>query len=257
PELIVPGQPLFFATAMPLAENATGVLAESHMGRPTKIEGNPDHPASLGATDAFSQASVLGLYDPDRSQVLRHVGDVQTWANYTAAISALMLEQKQSGGVGLRILTGAVSSPTLIAQLRQLLAAYPQARWHQWEPVSGDVARAATRRVLGRPLNTQYRFDRADRVLALDADFLACGPAQLRYTREYVRRRRDPAAMNRLYVAETVPSNTGAMADHRLPLRPAELVELALAVAAGVGASVRAPVGMEPHAKFIDAVVRD
>jgi MoCo/4Fe-4S cofactor protein with predicted Tat translocation signal len=257
PELIVPGEPLYFATAMSLGDAATGLLVESHMGRPTKVEGNPDHPASLGASDAFSQASVLGLYDPDRSQVIRHVGDVETWANFTVALAALLKAQQPSGGAGLRILTGTVVSPTLAAQLRELRSQFPQAQWHQWEPVSGDAARAAAQRAFGRPLVPRYRFDLADRILALDADFLACGPAQLRYARDYVGRRRDPETMNRLYVAETVPSNTGAIADHRLALRSGEILELALAVARGVGVTARAPVGLEGHAHFVDAIVRD
>ncbi len=257
PELIVAGEPLYFATAMPLGGIATGVLVESHMGRPTKVEGNPEHPASRGATDLFCQASVLGLYDPDRSQVIRQVGDVQTWANFTGALAQLMLAQKSKDGAGLRLLSGAVTSPTLAAQIRQLLSQYPQARWHQWEPVSRDAAHTAARRAFGRPLDTQYRFDLADRVLSLVADFLGGGPGQVRYVRDYVGRRRDPATMNRLYVVETAPSNTGAMADHRLPLRPAEIVELAIAVARGLGVRVRAPQGMEAQARFIDAVVRD
>jgi molybdopterin-containing oxidoreductase family iron-sulfur binding subunit len=257
PELIVPGEPLYFATAMPLGGIATGLLVESHMGRPTKVEGNPDHPASLGATDLFCQASVLGLYDPDRSQVIRYVGDVQTWANFTAALAPLMAAQKARGGAGLRILSGTVTSPTLAAQLRQLLTQYPQATWHSWEPVSRDAANTAARQAFGRPLATQYRFDRADRVLSLDADFLGGGPGQVRYVRDYVSRRRAPDTMNRLYVVETAPSNTGAMADHRLALRPAEIAELAIAVARGLGVEVRAPQGMDGHGRLIDAVVRD
>jgi molybdopterin-containing oxidoreductase family iron-sulfur binding subunit len=242
---------------MPLGGIATGLLVESHMGRPTKAEGNPDHPASLGATDLFCQASVLGLYDPDRSQVIRQLGDVQTWANFTAALAPLMAAQKAGGGAGLRILSGAVTSPTLAAQIGQVLTQFPQATWHQWEPVSRDAARAAARQAFGRPLDTQFRFDRADRVLSLDADFLGGGPGQVRYVRDYVARRRDPDTMNRLYVVETAPSNTGAMADHRLALRAAEIAEFAIAVARGLGLGVRAPQGIDAHQKLIDAVVRD
>lgn len=260
PELIVPGVPLYFATAMALGGVATGVLAESHMGRPTKIEGNPDHPASLGATDLFAQASVLGLYDPDRSQVIRHVSDIQTWATFSAALGALMEAQKGSGGARLRILTGTVTSPTLAHQLDELLAQYPQATWHQYEPVSRDAIRAAAQRAFGRPLATQYRFDKAARVLSLDADFLGgSGPGQVRYIRDFIGGRQvdDGQTMNRLYVVESTPSNTGARADHRLPLRPAEIVELAVAVARAVGVPGRAAHGVDAHAKWIDAVVRD
>ncbi|MGH7785928.1 MAG: TAT-variant-translocated molybdopterin oxidoreductase [Candidatus Binatia bacterium] len=258
-EEIVPGEPLYFASAMPLGGIGMGVLVESHMGRPTKIEGNPDHPASLGATDVLAQASVLTLYDPDRAQVVKHVGDIQTWTNFTAALATLLAAQKTSGGAGLRILTGAVSSPTLAAQLRALLAQYPQARWHQFEPLSHDSGRAASRLAFGRALDTQYRFDRADRILSLDADFLGGGAGQVRYVRDFTSRRRPDAspAMNRLYVVESTPSNTGALADHRLPLSPDQITEFALAVARGLGVPVRAAQGMAAHQAFIDAVVAD
>jgi molybdopterin-containing oxidoreductase family iron-sulfur binding subunit len=257
PELIVAGEPLYFATAMPLDGIASGLLVESHMGRPTKVEGNPDHPASLGATDLFAQASVLGLYDPDRSQVIRQVGDVQTWAKFTLALAQVMAAQKASGGARLRLLSGTVTSPTLAAQIRNLLAQYPRATWHQWQPVSRDAAHSATRLAFGRPLDTRYRFDAAERILSLDADFLGAGPGQVRYVHDFVGKRRDPAAMNRLYVVETAPSNTGAMADHRLPLGPDEIGEFAIAVARGVGVAVRAPQDMDAHATLIDAIVRD
>ena len=111
PEEIVPGRPLFFATAMTLGGLAQGVLVESHMGRPTKIEGNPEHPASLGATDAFAQASVLALYDPDRAQVTTQVGEIRPWDAFAAAIRPPMEAQREARGAGLRVLTETVTSP--------------------------------------------------------------------------------------------------------------------------------------------------
>src|SRR5213076_1086875 len=136
PENLIPGKPLYFASTMPLSGVGTGVLVESHMGRPTKIEGNPDHPGSLGATNAFMQASILGLYDPDRSQVVRSFGEISTWSGFIGALQPVL---KNPGG--LRLLTDAVTSPTMGAQIQQLLAQYPGMQWHQWEAVSRDNAR--------------------------------------------------------------------------------------------------------------------
>src|SRR5262245_8265867 len=174
PEEVVPGQPLDFATARPLGGIGTGLLVESHRGRPTKVEGNPEHPASLGATDAFGQASVLGLYDPDRAQVIRNIGEIVPWNNFLAAARRAMEAQRERRGAGLRVLTESVTSPTLAHQLRSLLADFPQAKWHQYEPVGRDNARAGALLAFGEPVDTHYRFDKADIILALDADFLQC-----------------------------------------------------------------------------------
>jgi molybdopterin-containing oxidoreductase family iron-sulfur binding subunit len=260
PEYIVPGIPLFFATAMPVDGIGTGLLVESQMGRPTKIEGNPDHPASLGATDVLAQASVLGLYDPDRSQVVRHLGEVQTWRNFSAAVTTLLTAQQAKQGAGVRILSGNVTSPTTARLMKDLLAKYPQATWHRYQPINRDNAQAATSTAFGRPLDAQYHFDRADRILSLDADFLGGGPGMVRYVKDFTRKRKvNPGggSMNRLYVVETSTTNTGAMADHRAPMRPAEIAEFALGVARGLGLAVRAPVGMEAHDALIAAVVKD
>ena len=261
PEQIVPGQPLFFATALPLGGIASGVLVESHMGRPTKVEGNPEHPASLGATDAFAQAAVLTLYDPDRSQVITNVGEIRPWSAFVAAIRAALEGQREQRGGGLRVLTETVTSPTLADQLRHTLAAFPEAQWHQYEPVHRDNVVAGARATFGEDVDTLYRFDQADVVLALDADFLACGPGHLRYVREFTARRRVKAdqgeSMNRLYVVESTPTNTGAMADHRLPLRAGQIEDVARAVASRLGVSVQAPTGLEAPAKWIAALVGD
>jgi len=127
PEEIVPGKPLFYATAATLGGVATGILVESHMGRPTKIEGNPDHPGSLGAADAFSQASILGLYDPDRSQAEIHDGRIGSWAAFQDELAAALGTEKGTGGSGVRLLTGTVTSPTLGDQISTFLKAYPSA----------------------------------------------------------------------------------------------------------------------------------
>ena len=215
PEEIVPGKPLFYATALPLGGFATGVLVESHMGRPTKVEGNPEHPASLGATDVFAQASVLTLYDPDRSKVAILNGRIGSWSDFLDVMGSARQEHLRRQGAGLRILTETVTSPTLADQLHSLLAQFPAAKWHQYEPVGRDAAREGARMAFGQYVNTVYRFDRADVILALDADFLCSGPGSVRYARDFADRRRvtgPGSTMNRLYAVESMLTNTGAMA---------------------------------------------
>ena len=221
PEDIVPGRPLFFASAIPFSGVAQPVLVESHMGRPTKIEGNPEHPASLGATDTFTQAAVLGLYDPDRAQAaLVPQRDSAAGPTSATALANALAEQKGTGGAGLRILTGPITSPSLAELMATVLEAYPQAKWHQYDPISRDGARAGAQQAAGRAAETIYHFDKADVVVSLDADFLACGPGRVRYTSDFADRRRvteERKTMNRLYAVESTPSLTGAKADHRLP----------------------------------------
>src|SRR5438093_1293638 len=188
PEELIPGRPLFFATAMPLGGSAIGLLVESHEGRPTKIEGNPLHPSSLGAADVFAQAAILGLYDPDRSQTLTNVGDIRPWSAFLGAIRAALTAQAPLQGAGLRILTESVNSPTPAAQLRALPARYPSARWHQWDPASPEHAREGARLAFGRYVSAQYRISQADVIVGIDADMLGCGPGSLAYAREFAAR---------------------------------------------------------------------
>jgi MoCo/4Fe-4S cofactor protein with predicted Tat translocation signal len=238
PEGSVPGKPLFFATAMPLGGFAHGVVVESHEGRPTKIEGNPKHPASLGGTHAFTQASILTLYDPDRSQVVIHAGRISTWGAFFAAVSPHLETQRLRRGLGLRVLTETVTSPTLSHQLHGLLDVFPEAKWHQYEPVNRDYLHAGARRTFGENIAPQYRFDQAQLILALDADFLSSGPASVRYAHDFATKRSVRAGqttMNRLYAIESTPSLTGAMADHRLPMRSAEIIDWTHAVARQLG----------------------
>ncbi len=260
PEELVPGQPIYFATAMPLRGQAMGLLVESHVGRPTKIEGNPEHPASLGATDVFAQASILTLYDPDRAQVVRRVDEILTWGAFSTALAAALEAQAESGGAGLRILTETVCSPTLAAQLRALLEKFPSARWHQYEPLARDGAVAGARLAFGTDVNTVYRFDAAGVVLSLDADFLACDGPHLRQARDFIARRRllDGAKeMNRLYVVESMLSNTGAKADERLALRAGRIPAFARALAAAVGVPVAAPDGPVGDQAWLAAAAKD
>lgn len=234
PEDIIPGKPLFFATALTLGGFATGVLVESHMGRPTKIEGNPDHPASLGATDVFAQASILELYDPDRSQVVTHLGRISTSENFLNAMNTELEAQRLNDGAGIRILTETVTSPTLENQISSFLAEFPLAKWHQYEPVCRDNSQKGAQLAFGEFVDTHYDFTKADVILSLDADFLYQTPGNLRYTRQFTGRRKvehGHADMNRLYAVESTPSLAGAIADHRLALRPTQISVLAQAVA--------------------------
>src|SRR5579863_1075700 len=263
PEEVIPGKPLFFATAVPLAAVAAGVLVESHLGRPTKVEGNPDHPASLGATDVFAQASVLELYDPDRSQTLTYLGDIRPWSAFLGALRESLASQAPKAGAGLRFLTGATTSPTLADQFREILGKYPAAKWHRYEPTGRQSAHAGARQAFGETLNTYYKIDQADVILALDADFLCSGPARVRYAADFASRRRvrgNQTAMNRLYVVESTASPTGGKADHKLPLPASEIEGFAAAVAAGVGVhgvGAGDQFAAGPHAKWIAALVKD
>ncbi|WP_435007019.1 TAT-variant-translocated molybdopterin oxidoreductase [Tundrisphaera lichenicola] len=261
PEQVVPGRPQFFATSMTSSGLGTGLVVESHSGRPTKIEGNPDHPASLGSTDLFAQAETLNLYDPDRSKVVLHEGQVGTWDDFLGAIGRETTRLKGTKGAGLRILTEAVGSPSLAGQIKQVLAAFPEAKWHRYESVNADNAHAGSKLAFGEVADPVYHFDRADVILSLDADFLACGaPGRTSDERAFAAKREPKqGSMNRLYVAEGAFTNTGASADHRLPIRPGLIVELALAIAKAAGVE-GAPEGnglTEAQAKFAAAVGRD
>ncbi len=239
----VPGKPLFYATAMTFAGAGVGLLVETHQGRPTKIEGNPQHPASRGATSPQHQAAVLGLYDPDRSQSVRYLGQARTWSDAAAAIRQMIDGQREKQGAGLRVLTESVVSPTLEAQLGRLLEKFRKATVHVYEPVNNDAAYQAADSAFGQVVVPRYDFTKAERVVSLDADFLGRGPAYLRDAADFMKRRRAPIdgevagsrKSNRLYVIETAVTCTGAKADHRLAVRARQIEQLARALAAAVG----------------------
>jgi molybdopterin-containing oxidoreductase family iron-sulfur binding subunit len=238
PEELVPGKPLFYATAMPFSGAGMGLLVESHEGRPTKIEGNPDHPSSQGATDIFAQAAILGLYDPDRSQTITNLGEIRPFGAFFDAMRGLLGSQTTKQGAGLRILTETVSSPTLAAQIDGILTRFPSAKWVQWEPFGAHNAREGSRLAFGAYVDPQYAIEKADVIVSLDADFMCAGPASLRHARAFASRRRaegESATRNRLYAVESTPSNSGTRADHRLPLQPTEVESFARALASLLG----------------------
>ena len=190
PEEVIPGVSLFFATTMVHGGDAVGLLVESHEGRPTKIEGNPDHPASLGATNIFHQASVLTMYDPARSQTVVEGDRIRGWDDADRAMAAAIAPSLKNKGRGLRLLTETVFSPTLGWQIEKLLERYPEARWHQYEPICDIVGVNASQIAFGSDYVPVYDFQQADVVLSLDADFLAAGPGHLRYANDFMERRR-------------------------------------------------------------------
>src|SRR3979490_2017878 len=190
PEQIIPGKPLFYATAVTLGGVASGILVESNMARPTKIEGNPDHPGSLGGSDAFAQACILGLYDPDRSQAEIHDARVGSWTEFQNELTAALAREAGSSGAGLRLLTPTITSPTLGAQIRTFLKTFPSAKWHQYESVGHDNVHEGAKLAFGEIVNPVYRVDRADVILSLDSELITSGPGSVRYAREFARKRR-------------------------------------------------------------------
>ncbi len=238
PEGVVPGLPLMYATAFVMGGYAMGTLVRSHEGRPTKIEGNPAHPASMGATDIFMQAAILTLYDPDRSQVVTRRGLVTPWETFVEEIRPALDAQLALKGSGLRILTETITSPTFASQCRALQQRFPEARWHQYDAAGSDGAREGAKLAFGSYLETHYRIEDADVIFSLDCDFLCYGPASLRYSREFASRRKPGSGerpMNRLYVVESNATNTGASADHRLPMKPSQIEQAARLLAREIG----------------------
>jgi hypothetical protein len=260
--MIVPGKPLYFATAMTMGGYATGLLVESHEGHPTKIEGNPEHPMSLGASNVFQQASLLDLYDPDRSQAVLHGGEISPWPAFLSALHDALQVQLAAKGAGLRILTETVTSLTLHLQIKAVLAQFPKAQWHQFDPINRDNVHAGARLVFDELVEPQYSLDKARVVLTLDSDFMFSHPAALRYTRDFSHRRRVSAGqwdMNRFYAVESTPSVTGSNADHRLALRSDEIEDFARALAWKLGAiqdEERNPV-LARHSPWVSALVAD
>ncbi len=259
PEEIIPGEPLFFATAFTLGGYAAGVLAESHMGRPTKIEGNALHPASRGATDVFAQASILEMYDPERSQVVKRLGRISTWELFLGEIHQELEAQRLKDGAGVRVLTETVTSPTLAKQIEAFRKEFPLARWHQYEPANRDNAKAGSELAFDQTVDCRYSFDKADVILSLGADFLTDMPGSLAYCRDFSARRKPEQSnpgMNRLYMAECSPTATGSMADHRLALTSAGVTALAVAVARELGLSVTGE-ALQEHGDWVSALARD
>src|SRR4029079_11500941 len=200
---------------MPLRRGPCGLIVESHEGRPTKIEGNPSHPSTLGASSSLVQASVLGLYDPDRSQSVTLQGAQKSWSDFVTAWGSLSEAHASDGGAGLAIISESFSSPTLARLAAELRARYPRLQWATYDAVSDENRLEGLRQATGRDLDLMLRLDRASVILALDADPLLSDPEMIRHAQGFAAGRRAGAsggAMNRLYAVAGVLSFTGAQA---------------------------------------------
>ena len=224
----MPGTPYSYTTAFVLNGQATGLLVKTYDGRPVKVEGNPDHPSSKGAATAHQQASILDIYDPDRSKVVMSGKTASTWEAFGEALKGINL----GDGAGLRILSESVASPTLESLRGDLLKKYPQARWVEFESVSRENERLGTQLAFGQPLYYHRHYDLAKVVLSLDDDFLGLDSNSPSATKNFSKRRRieteeDIDKVSRLYVAESQFSITGANAEHRLRVKGGEMKQFA------------------------------
>jgi MoCo/4Fe-4S cofactor protein with predicted Tat translocation signal len=259
-EDMIPGHPYYYSTVMALSGGVSGLVVESHDGRPTKIEGNADHPGSLGAATAMQQAAILGLYDPDRSTTVLDGGKPSDFAKFETAVKALPL----GDGAGLRFLSEAVTSPSLAALRADALKKFPKAKWVEYEPISRENERAGLSMSFGQPVEFLPQFDKAKVVMALDCDFLGLDSPTVVPTKQFSKGRKfsseeDFEKANRLYAVESQFSITGANADHRLRMRSGEVKQFAIALASLLGAVPGLGViqGGDKTAKFTAAVVKD
>jgi molybdopterin-containing oxidoreductase family iron-sulfur binding subunit len=255
PEDLILGKPMYFATAFPFPTGAIPVLVKSDAFRPIKVDGNPDHPMSRGKSDAFTQATLLDLYDPDRSKEVLLRGQTSEWADFQQAFS--LAAKKSGNGAGIYFLSETITSPTLAAQWTQAQAKFPQARLVQWEPVNRDSAMSTSKAAFGSYTDAQYKLENADVILSLDADFLGgiAHPGFLPLAAAYAQRHRYEAGkpMNRMYVVESMATVTGFKAEHRLALKPGDLEKFALALAGGSGAGLTNP----DEQKFFASLLKD
>ena len=242
PERIVPSAALSYASSTLVDGFANGILVTTRDGRPLKVEGNPDHPWSRGGTDPFGQASVLGLYDPFRSQAVQRLGRPSSWAALNTFLAGRLPALRASGGAGLALVTGPSTSPVLAAGIARMRAAYPGMRWFVDAPVGREAVYEGAEQAFGRPLETRARFDRARVVVALDGDLLDAGPGQVGLSRDWIDARRASArgggeagGLLTLHAVAPTPSLTSAKADHSAPASGAEIERIARGLLAAAG----------------------
>ena len=258
-----PGVPQHFATAMELGGAARGLLATVVDGRPIKIEGNPKHPESLGAADVFAQALILEMYDPDRcTPVLERSGAAvageRTWAQFAAFAGPHFAELLKKQGAGLAVVSEASSSPTFHALRTRLAKAAPEMHWCEYEPLSADNERSGARLAFGASVRTHFALDKARVIACLDADLLGAHPAAVSYNRAFAESRRVvDGQMSRLYVVESSCSNTGSVADHRLPMRSGDVAALAAALEVEVRALLGGGKPSTGATRFVKALAAD
>ncbi len=234
PEEVIPGLPVYYATSLPRPGGGFPVLVESHEGRPTKIEGNPLHPITRGTTDAWAQASILDLYDPDRSKTILDKGAESDWDRFVARLEPIVDSHKNDRGRGLHILSGDLRSPTIDRLRRELLKIMPEMKWHVYEPIGKENVAAGGAIAFGNRTTPTYRIDKADVILTLDCDLIGLEDDGVRHQRGFAAKRRveKPGdSMNRLYTIEPKYTTTGGMADHRLRMPASHIAAYALALA--------------------------
>jgi molybdopterin-containing oxidoreductase family iron-sulfur binding subunit len=262
-EGLIHGKPQHYATITTFGGVASGVIVEANEGRPTKVEGNPRHSQSLGATNAYQQALVLNLYDPDRAKQVTRKGAKSSWGEFAAWWKEE--SAKLGDGAGLRILSERSSSPSLAAQKAEIAKKFPKAVWVEYDSVRHDEPVLGAQLAFGQPLQAHYAYDKADVVFALDNDFLGLDSLTVLPTKQFAARRRSESAdteLNRLYVAESNFTATGAMADHRLRVKSGDAGALALALAkelnvSGAELKVLGAAGTDKGKKFITALAKD
>lgn len=257
PEEIIEGKPLFYATSLLAGSTVLGVLVESHEGRPTKIEGNPQHPMSFGATNTWAQAQILDLYDPDRSRHVLNANSASTFAALKLALKAQFEADKKTGGKGVALVIDATPSPTYLSLVKQFAAAFPQAKIYQDDAILQVNRRASLKNLGHGSALLNYHADKADVVLALDSDFIGFEGDSVRNARLFASKRRiksEDSRMNRLYSVEPVLTCTGATADNRLSLRSSQMGEFILILAAELSRlGVKLPAAVEARVKATNA----
>jgi len=263
PEGVVPGESIHYATAMAIGHHVTGLLIESHEGRPTKVEGNPLHPHSGGAAGVWHQASVLGLYDPDRLQKPTFKKEVSTQALYLDWLSSRLTDAAGDEGASMLVVSEALASPTSHRLLAEFQSAFPKAMVVMADPFGADRQVGALRAMTGSSVVPMPRYESIDCLVSVGADFLGVSPDALRATRAFALRRQPEhvRGMNRLYVLESHYSLTGTKADHRFRLKPSDLeralVQLARELLARAGGSglLQSVVGSLPVKKVLPQAV--
>jgi molybdopterin-containing oxidoreductase family iron-sulfur binding subunit len=251
PPGLVPGQPDHYATAHVHAGYALGTVVTHQMDRPIKVEGNPNHPSSLGATDPFAQAEVLSFYDPAREAQVMNRGQPSDRQHLLTAVADARAHMAADKGAGFRLLTGTVTSPTLAAQIDRLLQTWPAARWHQWEPFSRDNALKGAQIAYGSAIDVVPHLDAADVILGIDSDLIEGVPGWVRFARDLTSRRNPTRTphMSRIYAIEPAPTLLGSIADHRFVAGPAALHETVMAITAAIlhgGSTASAPPWVQP-----------
>jgi len=268
PEDVIPGVPQYYATTMPFGLQSFGLIVETHEGRPTKIEGNKNHPSTLGSAGPFILSSILELYDPDRSRKVVNDGSESDWSRFESYWKSLFDEYRKKGGKGLAVVSSSFNSPTLHRLRRQFLDSFPESQWIAYEPVSDENILLGIEGATRRTLLPEYRFDRARIILSLDCDFLNSETGALKNAFNFALSRNpsiDSDSMSRLYCVEGNFSLTGAMADHRLALPPSATGDFLLALIAElkrIGIAFPFPIPasggiVEPDKRYVEAVAAD